>query len=90
MDILLRHTILGEWIRYAGATSLDHAEEVNVASLKKLNTLRELQRQETSDETTQLLSDAEGRYHIETRIVNWYGDDDLDASFSISKDHNGI
>ena len=81
MDVLLRHTILGEWLLYAGADHLSHAEEVQVESLKKLNTLRELQRQESvSDETSRLLTDAEGHYHIETRIVDWYGEDDLDVS----------
>lgn len=83
MDVLLRHTILGEWLRYAGATQLDHAEEQDVASLKKLNTLREAQRQLSEsgpDESTRLLSDAEGIYHIETRIVDWYGSKDLDVN----------
>jgi hypothetical protein len=81
MDVLLRHTILGEWLRHAGANHLDNAEEHNVASLKKFNTLREAQRQESSpDETIRLLADAEGIYHIETRIVDWYGDDDFDVS----------
>ena len=41
MDVLLRHTILGEWLRYAGAPQV---------------------------------------YHIETRIVDWYGSDDLDVN----------
>ena len=81
MDVLLRHTILGEWLHFAGATGLDHAEEGKVASLKKFNTLREAQRQESSpEESTRLLADAEGIYHIETRIIDWYGDDDLDVS----------
>ena len=85
MDLLLRHTILGEWLHFAGATQLDHAEEGKVASLKKFNTLREAQRQESArGETTRLLADAEGIYPIESRIVDWYGDDDLDVgSFMI-------
>lgn len=91
MDVLLRHTILGEWLLYAGPSHLSHTEEVNVASLKQLNTLRELQREQSnSDETTRLLTDAEGHYHRETRVVDWYGDGDLDVSCVPSERHESI
>ena len=77
MDVLLRHTILGECIRYISPSQLPYAEEKDPSILKNLSNLQDAQSDSIRvDENTSLLSRAEQTYGSEAVLVEWYTDDD--------------
>lgn len=77
MSILLRHTVLGQCLRYFGLSRLSYAEEREPYTLKKLTSIQNA-RAETSevDEHTALLAEGEREYGARTVLVDWYSDSD--------------
>lgn len=81
MDILLRHTILGESIRLVDKSYLAYAEERDRAILKNLITLNDAQSDPAhADENTALLEDGEEEYGSSAILVDWYDGEDSEVS----------
>lgn len=81
MNVLLRHTVLGEGIRLISPSSLPYADEQDPSVTKNLATVRQAQsRHDQADETTALLSHAEDSYGSDALLVEWYDSDDLEVS----------
>ena len=74
MDVLLRHTLLGEYF-------VSHTEEHDPSLLKRFRTLQDAERQgDFADESTRLLEYEHNSYDSDTRLVDWYSNDDPDVS----------
>lgn len=85
MDVLFRHTILGEAVRFINPHLLAYAEECDPAILKNLVTLEDAQSMpEHADENSALLEDGEDEYGSGTLLVEWYNEDDSEAWIMIS------
>ena len=79
MDILLRHTLLGEAVRLVDKQHLAYAEERNPAILKHLTSLQAAQNNPRhADENSALLADGEDHYGSGTLLVDWYNEGDLE------------
>lgn len=84
MDVLLRHTVLGEGIRLIKPSYLAYADEQDHTLLKNLATVQEAQsNQDRADETTALLSHAEETYGSEALLVEWYDSDDSEVKMHV-------
>lgn len=80
MDVLFRHTIIGESIRLIDSSRLPYADELDPAVLKNLVTLqRARQIPEHADENSALLAEGENAYGSGTLLVNWYDVDDSEV-----------
>ena len=80
MDVLLRHTLLGEWLHYAGLSHPGHTEEHDPGLLKRLNTPQEAQvHSALPDEGTSLLARGEENHDSRALLVDWYSEDDDDV-----------
>lgn len=81
MEVLLRHTILGDGLRSLGLNHLSYPEEHDSGVLKRFTTLQDAQSHEApTGENTPLLSDRDHGYDSNTLLVDWYGDDDSEVS----------
>lgn len=80
MNVLLRHTILGEGIRLIDRYHLAYAEERDPAILKRLITLQDAQFDPShADENSALLANGEDQFGSETLLVDWYSVDDAEV-----------
>ena len=80
MDVLLRHTLLGEWLHFAGLSHPGHTEEHNPGLLKRLNTPQDAQvHAALPDEGSSLLAHGGDDFESRTLLVDWYGEDDDDV-----------
>lgn len=80
MNVLFRHTILGEGIRLMNPHLLPYAEEVDPSILKNLITLQDAQSDPThADENSALLADGEDHFGSGTLLVDWYDSDDSEV-----------
>lgn len=80
MDVLLRHTILGECIRFVDKSRLTYADERDPVIVKNLTTLEDARSEAAqADESTALLEHGEDHYGSRAVLVDWYGQDDLEA-----------
>lgn len=80
MDILFRHTILGEGIRLLNPHLLPYAEELDPSVLKNLITLEDAQSDPAhADENSALLADGEDHFGSGTLLVDWYHSDDSEV-----------
>ena len=84
MEVLLRHTLLGECLRFAGLSHLSYAEERDSGLSKNLRTIHNEQAHAAeADENTRLLTDGEETYGAETLVVDWYSANDPDVSMLV-------
>lgn len=82
MDILLRHTILGEGVRLLNPRLLPYAEELDPSIVKNLITLQDARHDpHHADENSALLADGEDHFGPKTLLVDWYDDDDSEVGF---------
>lgn len=80
MDVLLRHTVVGEGIRLIDHSYLPYADEQDAGIVKNLATIRQAQSHDhREDETTALLSHAEETHGSEALLVEWYDSDDSEV-----------
>ena len=80
MDELLRHTILGDCLRYLRPSHLLHIDERDPGLVKSLSTLQGAQSdQEHADENTRLLADGEDHYGSGAILVEFYNARDSDV-----------
>lgn len=80
MDVLLRHTIIGETIRLISPSSLPYADEKDSSILKNLVTLQRAQTiPDHADENSALLAEGEDAYGSGTLLVDWYDADDSEV-----------
>lgn len=80
MNVLLRHTILGEGIRLIDPYHLAYADERDPTIVKGLITLHDAQSDPThADENSALLADGEDEFGSRTLLVDWYGADDAEV-----------
>lgn len=80
MDILLRHTILGECIRVVTKSHLTYADERDPVIVKNLATLEDARSEAAeADESTALLEHGEEHYGGRAVLVDWYDQDDLEV-----------
>lgn len=87
MNVLLRHSILGEGIRLLNPHVLPYQEELNPSVLKTLHTLQAAQSDPAhADENSALLADGEHHFGSETLLVDWYEEDDPEVGFLMLSD----
>jgi hypothetical protein len=79
MDVLLRHTLLGDCIRGINSSYLPHPDEQDPSVQKSLRTFQNAQ-SARADENTALLTDGEDTDASRTLVVDWYGNDDYEVS----------
>lgn len=80
MNVLLRHTILGEGIRLVDPYRLAYADERDPTTLKRLITLHEARSDPNhADENSALLADGEDEFGSQTLLVDWYSADDAEV-----------
>ena len=79
-QVLLRNTLLGQCLRYAGVARLQHADEQNDGLSKTLSPVQDTEHHEHVDESTGLLGNND-----QAVLVDWYGDDDPDVSLLLSQ-----
>lgn len=80
MNVLLRHTILGEAIRKIDPYHSAYADESDTTTLKCLTTLQDAQSNAThTDENSALLASGEDAFGSQTLLVDWYSVDDADV-----------
>lgn len=80
MNVLLRHTILGEAIRLAVPKQFPYAEELDPTILKTLITIRTAQSDPNhADENSALLADGEQHFGSGTLLVEWYDMNDSEV-----------
>lgn len=82
MDILFRHTILGEAVRRLSYSYVKFSEEHDAALLKSLVSSRP--QPDDADEYSALLADAESIDGSNALLVEWCGAQDTEASPSLT------
>lgn len=88
MNVLLRHTILGEGIRLIDPYHLAYAEERDPSILKRLITLHDAQSDPThGDENSALLANGEDHFGSQTLLVDWYSADDAEVGLPCIQYH---
>lgn len=88
MEVLFRHTLLGEGIRALdkSRSQFRYAEEDEPEIIDKLVTLEDAESLPAdADEATALLTNGDDPHRSQIYLVDWYGDDDLEVRFLLKE-----
>lgn len=79
MDVLIRHTLLGQLLRSLGSSRLKYSEEHDLAAVQKnLASVQDapLDPDGVADEHSALLANDEETNGSRALVVDWYGEED--------------